>query len=158
MGLGISTACRSRNTQILNLFKPSGNYVHHQILTFTNSAFCPQCIYMFCMDLRRTNSDYFPIQKWLTGFYNRDGMCLLRGTDWVYVYNWGYSQSLKGSRVYYVYMQSDMSRTQSVLEGCLTVHLPHEIIWNANLMQQGNFINVFWARHVSGTYAHHQEH
>jgi len=26
------------------------------------------------------------------------------------------------------------------------------------LLQQGNFINVFLARHVSGTYAHHQEH
>ena len=25
-------------------------------------------------------------------------------------------------------------------------------------MQQGNFINVFLARHVSSTYAHHQEH
>ena len=25
-------------------------------------------------------------------------------------------------------------------------------------MQQGNFINVFLARHVSGTYAHHHEH
>jgi len=25
-------------------------------------------------------------------------------------------------------------------------------------MQQGNFINVFLARHVSGTYAHYQEH
>jgi len=25
-------------------------------------------------------------------------------------------------------------------------------------MQQGNFIEVFLARHVSGTYAHHQEH
>jgi len=44
-----------------------------------------------------------------------------------------------------------------LLEGCLTVHLPHEITWNANLMQQGNFINVFLARHFSGTYAHHQE-
>ena len=44
------------------------------------------------------------------------------------------------------------------LEGCLTVHLPHEIKWNANLMQQGNFTDVFLARHVSGTYAHHQEH
>jgi hypothetical protein len=39
----------------------------------------------------------------------------------------------------------------------LIVHLPHEIILIANLMQQGNFINVFLARHVSGTYAHHQE-
>ena len=43
------------------------------------------------------------------------------------------------------------------LEGCLTVHLPHEIMWNANLMKQGNFIDIFLARHVSGTYAHHQE-
>jgi len=25
-------------------------------------------------------------------------------------------------------------------------------------MQQGNLIDVFLARHVSGTYAHHQEH
>jgi len=47
---------------------------------------------------------------------------------------------------------------QSTFEGCLTVHLPHEILWNASLIQQGNFIDVFLARHVSGTYAHHQEH
>jgi len=30
-----------------------------------------------------------------------------------------------------------------------------EIMRNANLMQQGNFIDVFSARHVSGAYAHH---
>jgi len=41
----------------------------------------------------------------------------------------------------------------------MTLHhyLPHEIMRNANLMQQGNFIDVFLARHVSGTYAYHQE-
>jgi len=33
------------------------------------------------------------------------------------------------------------------------VHLPREIMWNASLMQQGIFIEVFLARHVSGTYA-----
>ena len=33
-----------------------------------------------------------------------------------------------------------------------------EINWNANLMQQGDFIDVFLARHVSATYGHHQEH
>jgi len=43
-------------------------------------------------------------------------------------------------------------------EGCLSVHLLHEIMWNANLMQQGNFIDIFLARHVSGTYSHHQKH
>jgi hypothetical protein len=31
-----------------------------------------------------------------------------------------------------------------------------EIKWNANLMQLGNFIDVFLAPHVSGTYAHHE--
>jgi len=33
-----------------------------------------------------------------------------------------------------------------------------EIKWNTSLMQLGNFIDVFLARLVSGTYAHHQEH
>ena len=37
---------------------------------------------VFCMDLR-TNSYYFPIQHWMTGFYNRDEVCLLRGTVWM---------------------------------------------------------------------------
>jgi hypothetical protein len=42
------------------------------------------------MDVR-TNSDYFTIQHWLTGFHNRDRVCLLRGTDWVLNgYNSGY--------------------------------------------------------------------
>jgi len=40
-----------------------------------------QCIYVFCVDLR-TNSDYFPMRHKLIGLYNRDGECLLRGTDW----------------------------------------------------------------------------
>jgi len=35
---------------------------------------------------------------------------------------------------------------------------PNEIMWNASLMQLGNFIDVFLAWHVSGTYGHHQEH
>ena len=47
---------------------------------------------------------------------------------------------------------------ESTMRVVLTVHLTREIMWNGNLMQQGNFINVFLARHVSGTSAHHQEH
>jgi len=35
-------------------------------------------------------------------------------------------------------MKATSSRQfQRILMGCLTVHLPHEIKWNANLMQQG---------------------
>jgi hypothetical protein len=44
------------------------------------------CIYVFCVDLR-TNSDYFHIQNWLAGFYDRDIVCLLRGTDCIFSYN-----------------------------------------------------------------------
>ena len=33
------------------------------------------------------NSDYFPYSiNWMV-FYNRDGVCLLRGTDWIFIYN-----------------------------------------------------------------------
>ena len=45
-----------------------------------------RCVCVFCVDLR-TNSDYFSIQHWLTGFYNRERVCLLRGTDWILIYN-----------------------------------------------------------------------
>jgi hypothetical protein len=40
-------------------------------LTLKNFTFYPQCVYVFCVDLR-ANSDYFPIQHSLAGFYNRD--------------------------------------------------------------------------------------
>jgi hypothetical protein len=45
-----------------------------------------QCVYVFCVDLR-TNSHYFPIQNKLTGFYNPDAVCLLRGTNWAFICN-----------------------------------------------------------------------
>ena len=45
-----------------------------------------QCNCVFCVDLR-TNSDYFTIQHGLVGFYNWDGVGLLRGTDWIFVCN-----------------------------------------------------------------------
>ena len=50
-------------------------------LTFNNCTFCPHCIYVFCIYLR-TNSDLCHLQHKLIGFYNRDGKCLQRGTDW----------------------------------------------------------------------------
>ena len=41
-----------------------------------------QCIYVICVDLI-TNSHYFTVQHWLVGFYNWDGVCLLRGTFYI---------------------------------------------------------------------------
>jgi len=64
----------------------SGHYMYHQLNIQQFSVQPTQCIYVFCVDLR-TNSDYFPIQHYLTGLYSRDGVCLLRGTDWMFIYN-----------------------------------------------------------------------
>ena len=51
-----------RNVPIDSL-NSSGHYMYRHVVP-------TQCIYAFCVDLR-TNSDYFTIQHWLTGFYNR---------------------------------------------------------------------------------------
>jgi hypothetical protein len=57
--------------------------MYHQI-NIKQFYFLPtQWICVFCVDLR-TNSRYFPTQHWLTAFYNRDGVCLLRGTGWIF--------------------------------------------------------------------------
>jgi len=55
---------------------------------FSISVLPTQSARVFCVDLR-TNSDYFTVRLWLTGFYNGDGMCLLRGTSWIvgYIYD-----------------------------------------------------------------------
>ena len=50
-------------------------------LTFNNCTLCPHCIYVFCIYLR-TNNDLCHLEHKLIGFYNRDGKCLQRGTDW----------------------------------------------------------------------------
>jgi len=65
-----------------NLLKPTG-YGCTTSLTFNNCTLCPHCIHVFCIYLR-TNSNFCPIQCKLTGFYNQDGVCLLRGMDWVF--------------------------------------------------------------------------
>jgi len=52
-------------------------------LTFNNCTLCPHCIYVICIYLR-TSSDLCHLQHKLIGFYNRDGECLQRGTDWVF--------------------------------------------------------------------------
>ena len=55
----------------LNPLKPSGHYMYRHFNIQQFYVLPTQYIYVFCVDLR-TNSDYFPIQHELTGFYNRD--------------------------------------------------------------------------------------
>jgi hypothetical protein len=52
-------------------------------LTFNNCTFCPHCIYVFCIYLRK-NNDLCHLQHKLIGFYNPYEECLLRCTDWVF--------------------------------------------------------------------------
>ena len=52
-------------------------------LIFNNCTFCPHCIYVFCIYLRK-NSDLCHLQHKLLVFYNRDEKSLLRGTNWVF--------------------------------------------------------------------------
>jgi len=54
------------------------------LLRGTNWIFIYNSGYVFCVDLR-TNSDYFPIQRWLTGFYNRDGVFTARYEPDLYI-------------------------------------------------------------------------
>ena len=68
--------------EIIISLQPSGHYMYRQFKVHKSYFLPTHCIYVFCVDLR-TNSDYFPIQYWLTGFYNRDGVCLLSGTSWM---------------------------------------------------------------------------
>ena len=62
--------------------KPSGHCMYHQFNINCFYVLPTQCVYVFCVDLR-TNSDYFNVQYWLVGFYNWDGVCLLRGTFYI---------------------------------------------------------------------------
>jgi hypothetical protein len=68
----------------INLFKAYLSHYSTNSLTFNNCTLCPQCIGVFCIYLR-TNSDLCHLQHKLIGFYNRDGKCLQRGTDWVFI-------------------------------------------------------------------------
>jgi hypothetical protein len=54
-----------------------------------------QCILMFYVNLRTKLwlFLYTALNDW---FYNREGECLQRGSDWVFKYSWGEVQYAKG--------------------------------------------------------------
>jgi len=56
------TKIKSKTYSHINLLKPDLHYSYVQpTLTFRYFVFCPQCIYVFCVDLR-TKHDYFSVQ------------------------------------------------------------------------------------------------
>jgi hypothetical protein len=76
----ILPSSESHVNKIITL-NPSGHYMYRQFNIQQFYVPPTQCIYVFCVDLR-TNSDY--IQHKLTDLYNWDGVCLLRGTGWLF--------------------------------------------------------------------------
>jgi len=61
---------------------------------------------VFCIYLR-TNSDLCHLHHKLTGFYNRDGKCLQRGTDWAFKWN-SLRFVFKGLRTNHYLKQNDI--------------------------------------------------
>jgi len=71
-----------------SLYVPhSGHYMYRQFNIQQFYVLPTQCICVFCVG-SQNKQRLFPYTT-LTGFYNRDGVCLLRGTDWVFKQNSG---------------------------------------------------------------------
>ena len=57
--------------------------MYRQFKAFNNLCSAHTVLYLFCIYLR-TKRDLCHLNHKLIGFYNLDGVCLLRGTDWVF--------------------------------------------------------------------------
>ena len=69
----------SRN---INLIKPTGHVMHHQLNI--QQLYALPTLYVCVFIYLRINSDLCHLQHKLIGFYNRDEKCLQRGTDRVF--------------------------------------------------------------------------
>ena len=64
-----------------NSVRSSSFFMYHKFLTSRNSTFCLNSVFMCSVRISEQKAICFPIQHYLVGFYNRDGVCLLHGTD-----------------------------------------------------------------------------
>ena len=63
-----------------------------------NSTFCPHTVYLCVLCGSENKQHLFPCTALTDWFLNQDGVCLLRGMDWVLIYNTGESEPLKCQR------------------------------------------------------------
>jgi len=68
--------------EYINLLKPTGHVMHHQFNI--KKLYALPTLYLCVLYLSENKQRLVPQQK-LVGFYNPDGKCLLRGTDWVFI-------------------------------------------------------------------------
>ena len=64
---------------IINLFKSCGYCVYHEC--WHSRILHSERSVVVCFCLSQNYSEFFSIQRSVIGFYNRDGTCLLRGTN-----------------------------------------------------------------------------
>jgi hypothetical protein len=74
---GCNHICRLR---LIFALRTSDYFMYHRCLTFKNFVSYTQSV--FCVGAR-INSCHFRIQHLVIGFYNRDGLCLLRDTFYI---------------------------------------------------------------------------
>ena len=89
--------CRSKNKQRLFPYTALTNWFYNRdrvcLLRGTdwvfiyNSTFCPHSLFMCFLCGSENKQRLFPYTALTDWFCNRDGECLLRGTDWVFIYN-----------------------------------------------------------------------
>ena len=66
----------------INLLKPTGHVMHQQFNI--QQLYVLSTLYLCVLYLSENKSDFCHLQHKLIGFYNRDGKCLLRGTNCVF--------------------------------------------------------------------------
>ena len=72
----------ARFVLLINLLKPTGHVMHQQFNI--QQLYAVPMLYLCVFIYLRTTSDLCHLQHKLTGFYNQDEKCLLRGTNWVF--------------------------------------------------------------------------
>ena len=70
------------------LLEPSGYFIYHQVQNTKTSTFHPQSVFM-CFAWISEQTAIVSLYSFIDWFYTRDGVCLLRGTDWIFKRNSG---------------------------------------------------------------------
>jgi hypothetical protein len=104
-------------------FKPSGYFIHHQVLTLKNSTFCPQsaftCFAWISEQTAIVSLYSIDLQVFITNV-----QCLMRGTNWIIISNSNSSWS-SNSSMCVKYFNSNYGPLQTLHQYVLPTYQPH---------------------------------
>jgi hypothetical protein len=101
--------------QAINRLQAAMNYVTFRWIDTTESS--GHYRYHHVLYGSQNKQRLYPFTT-LNGFYNRDGVCLLRGTDWVFIHNWGWIRS--SHRLWYINRLRHIKNVISTMLSCVT--------------------------------------